>query len=71
MQEREAQTDLTQTHHAHEESYVGKRTVDFSNKWETRFCVERKRVFSGVLEDEILMSALQVQREQILAEAKF
>ena len=64
--ERGAKTDLTQTHHVHEESLL-RRAPLISARTENPGSVLIEREWSQGLEDEILMSALQVQREQILA----
>ena len=70
MQEREAKTDLTQTHHAHEESMLVSALLISAISGKPGSVLNERESSQG-LEDELLMSALQVQQEQILAEAKF
>ena len=61
--ERGAKKDLTQTHHSHEESLLRCAPLISAKMGKP------SSVSSQGLEDEILMSALQVQLQQILAEA--
>ena len=70
MQKKGSKTDLTETHHPHEESLLVSALLN-SARTGKRGSVLNVRGWSQGLEDEILMSALQVQREQILAEAKY
>ena len=67
-QERGARTDPTQTHLSNEESSL--RSAPLISRTVKPGSVSNERELSQGLEDEILMSALQAQRHQILAEAK-
>ena len=60
MEERGAKTDLAQTHYSHEESLL--RSAPLISRTENPGSVLNDRESSQGLEDEILMSALQVQR---------
>ena len=68
VQERRVNIDLSQTHHSHGESLL--RSAPLIARTAKPGSVSNERESSQGLEEEILMSALQVQREQILAETK-
>ena len=69
VQERRVNIDLSQTHHSHGESLL--QSAPLISRTGRPGSVSNERELSQGLKDEILMPALQVQWEQILAEAKF
>ena len=70
MQERGWRTDLSQTQHTNDESLLRSAPL-ISARTEPTTSMLNEQESSQGLEDEIYMSALQVQREQNLAEATF
>ena len=68
-QERGARTDLTQIHHSNEESLLTSAPLISTRTRKPSSKLNEQESSQG-LEDEIFMSVLQVQREQILAETK-
>ena len=69
MQEREAKTDLTQTRHSNEESMF-RSVPSISARTEKPSSMLNERESHQGLENEMFMSALQVQREAKFGDPK-